>query len=357
MTLKVVVESSITEREDEWEGLADSTGAGPFVRPGWFKAWWAAFGRGRLRIITIREGDRLRALLPLEARGAALASPTNWHTPEFGALASDPAGGSALVRAVMELDSRSIAIAFVGPDDVLAQEWDEQAGATGAKTTRRVLQRSPYVDTGGAYEDFENGLAKKMRVELRRRWRRLEESGSVRLDVRDGSSELERLLNEGFAVEESAWKGREGTAINSAPETRLFYSEIARWAAQRGWLRLAFLRVDDKPIAFDLCLETAEAHYLLKTGYDPQVRKLAPGMLMRRAMIRRAFEKKLSSYEFLGGDSEWKRQWTEKVRPRHMLHAFSSSLPGSIERLLYTKGRPLAKRIQSTVRTWRTGTR
>ena len=38
-----------------------------------------------------------------------------------------------------------------------------------------------------------------------------------------------------------------------------FYRRVAAWAAERDWLRLAFLRLDGRPLAFDLALETAFA--------------------------------------------------------------------------------------------------
>ena len=81
-------------------------------------------------------------------------------------------------------------------------------------------------------------------------------------------------------MEGSGWKTR--TAIASRPDTRRFYRDVARWAAGRGWLRLGFLRLDGRALAFDFCLEHAGTHYLLKTGFDPAFRAYGPGMLMRK---------------------------------------------------------------------------
>ncbi|HKP88939.1 MAG TPA: GNAT family N-acetyltransferase, partial [Thermoleophilaceae bacterium] len=41
-------------------------------------------------------------------------------------------------------------------------------------------------------------------------------------------------------------------------------------AAEQGWLRLAFLRLDGRAIAFDMCLEHGGAFYVLKGGFDPE---------------------------------------------------------------------------------------
>jgi hypothetical protein len=39
------------------ERLAYATGAAPFLRPGWFAAWWGAFGTGRPEILALRRPD------------------------------------------------------------------------------------------------------------------------------------------------------------------------------------------------------------------------------------------------------------------------------------------------------------
>ena len=48
---------------------------------------------------------------------------------------------------------------------------------------------------------------------------------------------------------------------------------MARWAAAKGWLRLAFLRLDGKPLAFDFGLNDGNTLYSLKTGYDEAYRR------------------------------------------------------------------------------------
>ena len=65
----------------------------------------------------------------------------------------------------------------------------------------------------------------------------------------DGGARLDEGLAEVIRVEELAWKGGRGTAIASQQDTREFYGDVARWAAERGWLRIHMLRLDGDPIA------------------------------------------------------------------------------------------------------------
>jgi len=209
----------------------------------------------------------------------------------------------------------------------------------------RTLERSPYLETGEGWDRYEARLSSKLLRELRRRRRGLEARGALTLEVSDGTEGLDELLDEGFLVEGAAWKAARGSAIDSQPATRSFYREIAHWAAERGSLRLAFLRLDRTPLAFDYCLEESGIHYLVKTGYDPEYRAFAPGQLMRYLMIEKAFALGLDSYEFLGTDEQWKLEWSQEVRDRTLLQAFAPSPAGRLDWAAFAVGRPLVERM------------
>jgi CelD/BcsL family acetyltransferase involved in cellulose biosynthesis len=55
--LRVEAHASLEAVAGEWQRLADATGAAPFLRPGWFAAWWGAFGTGRPEILALRRPD------------------------------------------------------------------------------------------------------------------------------------------------------------------------------------------------------------------------------------------------------------------------------------------------------------
>jgi CelD/BcsL family acetyltransferase involved in cellulose biosynthesis len=269
------------------------------------------------------------------------------------------------------------------PLHIRLQALDQSSG--NADRTLAVLQKagilyqvapsllSPFVDLRSGFEHYEQQLSRKLRTEIRRRRRRLEELGHLDLDVSDGTRDLTGLLAEGFRVEGDGWKDAHATSINARPKTRRFYEDIAEWATGRGSLRLAYLRLDQRPIAFDLCLEDTGVHYLLKTGFDHDFRRFGPGMLLRYLMIQRAFGEGLSSYEFLGtiegANNAWKHEWTASVRRRIDIDAFAPTLWGRIDRAARVGGQAARRgglraarrllsdasrdRVKSTLGKWR----
>jgi CelD/BcsL family acetyltransferase involved in cellulose biosynthesis len=333
------------ELRAEWDDLADRTGAAPFLRAGWVEAWQRAFGAGELTPLVTRRDGRLTGLLPVSARRGALMSPTDWQTPLFGPVVEDSAAARELASSLLRRARRRADLWFLSPDSPGLEQCVAVAGDTGARSIVRTIARAPYVPVEGPFEEYMGGLDRKFRKEIGRLWRRLEERGDARVSYEDGSERLDDLLADGFRLEGSGWKTHGGTAILSAPAVERFYRDVARWAAQRGWLRLAFLRLDGRAIAFDMCLENGGAFYVLKGGFDVEERKAGPGTLLTHHGIERAFELGLDSYELLGQADDYKRSWTGLTRERVRFQAFPRGPAGSAEYLAWRYGRPLAKRL------------
>ena len=333
---------------ESWQDLAARTAAPPWLWPGWFDAWRGAFGSGTSETVEVRRDGGLVGVVPMTRSRGALSSAANWHTPSFGLLAHDDDAERRLANALFRRRAHRVTITFVPAGELAACR--DAARRTGHRLLERTIERSPYVECDTAFEDYEATLDAKMRRELRRRRRRLEREGTLTFEVADGTERLDALLDEGFAVEAASWKGSRGTAIVSRPETERFYRAVARWAASQGWLRLAFLRFDDRALAFDFAIEAGGVHYLLKTGYDAGFAEHAPGKLLRYEMLRRAFAAPLSSYEFLGGDEPWKLEWTKRRRDLRRLDAFPRSATGIAQWSAFTYGRPVAKRALAAAR-------
>jgi CelD/BcsL family acetyltransferase involved in cellulose biosynthesis len=325
----------------EWDELADRSKGTPFLRPGWIGAWWRAFGRGSLEILTLRRNDRLVALVPLY-RESSLRSPTNGYMPQFGFLAEDEPAAHAIAEAVFSRGARSVSLELM--DESTLAVMDTAAAAARYRRRAWTEMDSPYIDVEGDWADYEHRLGRELRHVLRRRWRRLREEGDAAVEIVEGGDGLQAFLEEGFAVEASGWKGAAGTAVTSQPEVHRFMTEIADWAAERGTLRLAFLRLAGHPLAFEFSLEEDGILYTLKTGYDPAFRKFGPGTLVLHSIIERAFSAGLRRVELLGADSPDKRVWATGYRRLSRLRAFRPSPGGAFAFAASVYGRPAAKR-------------
>jgi CelD/BcsL family acetyltransferase involved in cellulose biosynthesis len=341
-----VTTRAIERLYEEWDDLATRVDAPPWYRPGWLLAWREAFGIGDLDLVVVRREGRLVGLVPLEKVRGEVRSASNGESPSFGFLVEDEDAALEIAERLFGRRDRRITLFLLTQGSYSLDVCRTSAEENGFRVLVRMVGRSPFLDTTGEWSDYEAALSTKMLREMRRRKRRLEEEGQLSFEVEDGAEDLERLLTEGFFVEGAGWKTEQGGSIIARPAAVRFYREVSRWAASRGELCLAFLRLDGRPIAFDLSLEDGKSHYLLKTGFHPDLRKFGPGTLIRRYMIARAFSLGFKSYEFLGHDESWKYGWTDTFRDRFLFRAFAPSLTGLLDWSAFAYGGPVKRAIE-----------
>ena len=335
---------------EEWDALADRVGAPLFARPGWYEAWWPAFGRGTPQVETTYRDGGLVGVAALERRGPAVESMTNWHTVEYDLLAEDDAAAGELARAIFARRPRRASFAFMTAGESAIDLLRSTAEENGYRTIRRTLEQSPYVPIDGEWDTYRAGRERRLLSEIGRRRRRLEAEAPVRFELLDGRERLAELLDEGLPLEASGWKAEQGTAILSDPSTLAFYTSLARYAAGRGALRLAFLRLGERPIAFQFLIEDSDTLYFLKGGFETEYRKLGPGAMLIEEVLAYAFARRLRSYEFLGFPEPFKLDWTDRLRERDLLQAFAPSAAGVVDWTAWAVGRPLAKRAMSALK-------
>ena len=318
----------VSDLAAEWDELAERVDASPFARPGWFRAWTDAFRSPGFVVVALRRDGELRALAPLVARFGAFTSATNWHSPLYSFVAEDAAAERELADWLVRRVRRRLTLSLLTDESVAA--CSAAAAAVGAAASTRTVLRSPYVAVNGSFADYLAGRERKWIKEVERLRRRISEQGELSLDL---SSDLGKL-EEGLRVESSGWKAERGTAVAAREDTRRFYEGVASWAASRGWLTLAFLRLDGAPLAFELLLEDDRCRWNLKGGYDPAFARFGPGNVLAYELLSDTHDRRLQSYEFLGADDPFKLRWTDTVRERTKLEVYRG-IAGAVERRLW----------------------
>jgi CelD/BcsL family acetyltransferase involved in cellulose biosynthesis len=320
--------SSFRSIAGEWDALADAIGAPPWSRPGWIEIWARRFG-GRPVAIVLRRDGTLRAVAPVtRGRLSGVVAAANRHTPRYVVLAADADSEAALVRGLVEQEG-SLRISHM--HQAVADRLWRMLDMSGGRASVRTLGESPYIDlsasTWAAYRRTISNRARSIERELRRLGRR---HGPVTVvDIRAGD-EFDRYVDVGLELEGSGWKRRDGTAIVSQRETAMFYRELCRWAARRGFLRLSFLCAGRRAIAFDLSLESSGVVSTLKGGYDPRYRSYGPGVMLTYETVRRLFEERAARYELLGQPEAFKQSFTSAGDEQAMLYAAAAGARGLV---------------------------
>ncbi|MFC5993591.1 GNAT family N-acetyltransferase [Pseudonocardia hispaniensis] len=320
--------------ERRWDRLAVEVGSPPFVRPGWLRAWAAAFGRAsHLRLLTVERDGELAAALPLLAGRWALRSPTNSETPLFCPIAADAEAAGRLADLLLTAGRGVVDLDALAPQETASRTLLEEVAHSGVSVLRRPLRQSPYIDVGGDPAAFQRGLSKNRRHGLRRLTNRLRDAGEVTFEVHDGRAGLEGLLRDGFRLEARPWKRAAGSAILSRPAALRFYTAVARWAAAQDILRLAFLRLDGRPIAFGYTIQQHSTLYFLKLGMDDAYQRFGPGVVFTQRLIDHAFAQPgLTQLDLLGENEQYKADFASGTHEQLRLQIFPSRRIAPLQR-------------------------
>ncbi len=129
-----------------------------------------------------------------------------------------------------------------------------------------------------------SGTAKR---NLRRLYRRAEQSAPLRLERVDTPERLPVALDHFFAVEASGWKGGQGanSAILCNPTLVRFFRELAATFGKTRQCVIALLWHGDEVVAVEFCLLIDRTLNVLKVGYRETAQSFAPGNQLLDLMI------------------------------------------------------------------------
>lgn len=186
-------------------------------------------------------------------------------------------------------------------------------------------------------------LPKKIRDELKRRQKRLEESGSVNFIIGSSLHDFPRHMYLYDCVRAWSWKHPEKN-IDFLWETREMY-------ASKGLLRCCFVTIDDTPIAAQLRIVSNGTAYFMEALYDQRYNTFGPGNLLRWKVIQHLLDiEKVSSIDQIRGDEDYKEYWTPFRRNRIGITVFNTSTKGQFFRILMTLIVPVVKGLKRYAR-------
>lgn len=355
--LKIETVGSVAELRalrDPWNGLVRRSQQNiPFLTHEWLTTWWDAFrGNDDRQVVTVWRGEQLVGVAPMSySRVTMAAMPFRvaklWSNPYSNRtqlIIGEPAGAvvGALVDHWLEQDPTwdVICLEPVPLGCAITRVLVSELHARNIPYGVRESLRSPFLPLPATWPELLQGVSGGFRKSLRRSLRRARSEGRLRTRIVNQPEEVEAAL----AIAKRGRFHDEGTSIASTEAQRQFYRRFARVAARKGWLALAFLDYNDRPIAFEYNLYYEGVMYSLKSGYDPDFAHLSPGHLLTRDVLQRVIKVGGHEYDFLGMDESYKRRWTPQARHHGRITVFSN-------RLLPRAQHFLSYRMQPWIRT------
>ncbi len=199
--------------------------------------------------------------------------------------------------------------------DQLVAAFRRAAGRCGWDVTIEQEDVCP-VATFPAGMDFDGFLAtlgKKERHEIRRKIRRAEAAGEIRLTTSpDPLADLEAFID----LHQKRW-GADGLFPDTPGGdcSRRFFRDLFRRFGPDGAVKLTRLTVGDRLIASGVHFDDGERIGYYNAGVDPEARDFSPGVVMVAEYVRQAIASGRRALDFLRGDESYKYEWGAVDQP------------------------------------------
>jgi CelD/BcsL family acetyltransferase involved in cellulose biosynthesis len=321
---------------DEWQDLL-SRADRPllFQTYEWMTSWLESFWKDRaLAFLFLRDGQRLDGLAPLlEDEQGEFSCSGSVVLPADGdfAIRGDIlcAGDRAAVLDSVVRHLRAtrrgvrLTLKHLQTDSALLTELSSVAARNRLGTFQRRAWTSPMVRFEGGWETYLGSRSGHLRSELRRKNRRIEAAGTVACVTACTPAEAERALDDVLAIERRSWKQPLGSSLAFRPTEERFLRKLARRCAESGWLRLYFLHLDSRPVAYLYGFVFGNEYYAFATSFDESYRELSPGTVLFERVLRDSCERGLQVFDFLGGETRWKSEIATEQRHHADVCVFS----------------------------------
>jgi CelD/BcsL family acetyltransferase involved in cellulose biosynthesis len=315
------------ELREDWNHLVDQNHTRvPFLNYDYLSTWWNARGGGewpdaQLVLVTAHESGELVAIAPLFCTNTFPGVSAQDARPRLMLL------GSIEVSDYLDLivekgrleEFVTLLIPFLMQADLpawccldLYNLFDDSPTLAALQTTATRVGLSyaaeqvyhcPYIPLPGDWETYLASIDKKQRHEIRRKIRRLEESGveSRWYLAKDGDKLENEIADFTALMEQDAEKARFLT-----PAMRAFMHSVICWAHQEGILHLAFLEINGKKAAAYLAFDDLNRLWVYNSGISREFIEYSPGWVLLGYQLQWANENKREAFDFMRGDEEYK---------------------------------------------------
>jgi CelD/BcsL family acetyltransferase involved in cellulose biosynthesis len=203
-------------------------------------------------------------------------------------------------------------------------------------------RKCPYAPLPNSTEILMKTFGPRFRKHLRQCARKLQSDfHKVEFKRYDEMGSVEETMRFFFELHQKRCKSKGLPGVFANREIRDFYVDLARLFANKGWLALYFLTVNDEPIAAQYSFEYANKMFFALGGFDPRYARYSIGNLLCLRIMEKCIERRLVEFDFLKGDESYKFYWTAEYRTNMEFRFVNQKVTSNI----YDQGIRAMKRV------------
>jgi CelD/BcsL family acetyltransferase involved in cellulose biosynthesis len=318
----------------EWDAIAASAPRpSPYLLHAWCDEWLGGPGAdARVAAVTAHRGSQLVGILPtciVRRFGLRvlvfIGDRESWAADLLLAPGEPGATASSLVAEIATL-----------PFDVAALTGLPAASLLDAASSNalRVVERTeaPVLDMPEGWEAaYAAKASSQRRSRDRKRERQLAAAGAFEQCIADTPAEIDRVFGDILKLHELRWGGQRDGSMFGTPEGARSQQAALRRLAADGRAGIVLLRLDGRPIGFQIWLTIGETMFLHRSGVDPTALKFSPGLIaMRQAIAHVSAAHGVRLVEMQGASDQYKLDLATRVLPMHDGYGLARNRLGAI---------------------------
>ncbi len=160
-------------------------------------------------------------------------------------------------------------------------------------------------------QSFDEYMAERpanIRNMIRRKQRKLDREHTYDIRLHQ-DVDIDRALLDYQMVYQASWKANEFFAD--------FTPSLVKKLSELGWLRLAILYIEDKPVAAQIWFVVHGKANIYRLAYDPRWKMYSPGSILTQFLMRYVIDTdKVIEIDFLTGNERYKQDWMTVQKER-----------------------------------------
>ena len=190
-------------------------------------------------------------------------------------------------------------------------------------------------------EELLSGRGRNLRHDVRKRQRRLEELGQMRLRIfgMDEAECAKKILPGFLDAHKARWP--------QAYRAKWFYDRLIENVLAEGILHISVLEVEEETISWHIGYLDKKRFYHYVTAYNERFTKYSPGKVHLAELISAAILQGVEIFDFLTGTEDYKLKWTNKTCPLYSFKCHTTGLGPAVKRYWQKKIRPRLRAAKS----------
>jgi hypothetical protein len=173
---------------------------------------------------------------------------------------------------------------------------------------------------GRSFSQYLESLPSPLKNTLRRKRKKLEKSGQIKIQIVTGTEGLEAAIQDYTRVYVASWKHPE-------PYPK-FIPGLIRLCAETGTLRLGVVHLDGEPVASQFWVVHNGKAMIYRLAYDERFAELSAGTILTATLMQHVLDvDRVDEVDYLSGDDAYKKDWMSHRRERWGILALNARTP------------------------------